>query len=419
MASLVRMQQRRDTTAGWTSANPVLASGELAYNTTTGTLRIGDGVTAWASLVDVTFRGDGLTSATVTALGAGGAPGQHDISDNIGGIQTVSTGGIRKDLIVSVYGTSGGALHFNYASGTAAAPGAVAQGDTIVSIGCRAWDGTGFNGSSIALVGSADESSSGRTYVGSYLIIGTTANGSGTRSNCMMLDQSGFVGIGPFSSVTRPAALLHVLGATTATLQIDTTSGAVTDIARIAFARGSTNKWQVGINISGTGDAFQVYSNTLTAVVLGLNLTTGLATLSAGLTTGGDTTASKNQNATTTIAVSNTDTTSNSSRGQFLATGGTVVCQLIALHTLRGQVGTTSVSDFAIATGGNVAVTFNGTTGLPVFIGGMALDGGTAPSHGVQFGTSAPAVLADGQLWYDGTNFKVRTGGATKTVTIT
>lgn len=44
------IQFRRDTAANWTSANPVLASGELGLVTDTGAYRIGDGVTAWNSL---------------------------------------------------------------------------------------------------------------------------------------------------------------------------------------------------------------------------------------------------------------------------------------------------------------------------------------------------------------------------------
>jgi len=45
-----RMQQRRGTAAEWTSANPVLASGEIGFETDTNQFRIGDGVTNWASL---------------------------------------------------------------------------------------------------------------------------------------------------------------------------------------------------------------------------------------------------------------------------------------------------------------------------------------------------------------------------------
>jgi hypothetical protein len=44
------MQQRRDTAANWTSANPTLLSGELGYETDTSKFKIGDGTTAWNSL---------------------------------------------------------------------------------------------------------------------------------------------------------------------------------------------------------------------------------------------------------------------------------------------------------------------------------------------------------------------------------
>lgn len=46
-----RMQQRRGTSAQWTSANPVLASGEIGFETDTNKLKIGDGVNTWANLV--------------------------------------------------------------------------------------------------------------------------------------------------------------------------------------------------------------------------------------------------------------------------------------------------------------------------------------------------------------------------------
>jgi hypothetical protein len=46
----VQMQQRRDTAAGWTSANPTLLNGEFGYETDTGKFKVGDGATAWNSL---------------------------------------------------------------------------------------------------------------------------------------------------------------------------------------------------------------------------------------------------------------------------------------------------------------------------------------------------------------------------------
>jgi lysophospholipase L1-like esterase len=45
-----RIQLRRDTAANWTTANPVLASGEKGYETDTKRQKIGDGTTAWSSL---------------------------------------------------------------------------------------------------------------------------------------------------------------------------------------------------------------------------------------------------------------------------------------------------------------------------------------------------------------------------------
>lgn len=45
-----RIQIRRDTAANWTSANPILANGELGLETDTGKLKVGDGTTQWASL---------------------------------------------------------------------------------------------------------------------------------------------------------------------------------------------------------------------------------------------------------------------------------------------------------------------------------------------------------------------------------
>ena len=46
-----KIQVRRGTAAQWTTANPVLASGEIGFETDTNKFKIGDGTTAWASAV--------------------------------------------------------------------------------------------------------------------------------------------------------------------------------------------------------------------------------------------------------------------------------------------------------------------------------------------------------------------------------
>lgn len=55
-----QIQFRRGTAAAWTAANPILASGELGYETDTDKLKIGDGSTNWASLA---YFASGATGA--------------------------------------------------------------------------------------------------------------------------------------------------------------------------------------------------------------------------------------------------------------------------------------------------------------------------------------------------------------------
>lgn len=45
-----RIQLRRGTSAQWSAADPILAAGEPGYDTTTGDLKVGDGVKKWSQL---------------------------------------------------------------------------------------------------------------------------------------------------------------------------------------------------------------------------------------------------------------------------------------------------------------------------------------------------------------------------------
>ena len=44
------MQQRRGTAQQWTDANPILAAGEIGFETDTGQFKIGDGTNHWADI---------------------------------------------------------------------------------------------------------------------------------------------------------------------------------------------------------------------------------------------------------------------------------------------------------------------------------------------------------------------------------
>lgn len=50
MPAITKFQSRRGTTAAWTSANPILADGEIGWDTTAANFKVGDGSTVWTSL---------------------------------------------------------------------------------------------------------------------------------------------------------------------------------------------------------------------------------------------------------------------------------------------------------------------------------------------------------------------------------
>lgn len=58
----LRYQIRRDTAANWTSANPVLRSGELGLETDTYKLKAGDGTSAWSALGYLGGSGSGAAT---------------------------------------------------------------------------------------------------------------------------------------------------------------------------------------------------------------------------------------------------------------------------------------------------------------------------------------------------------------------
>ena len=106
-----KIQLRRGTAAQWTSANPVLSSGEVGFETDTNKFKIGDGSTAWASLsyfsvggVDQTLANTSdATSHTVTLSGGGGS-----IKLVEGANITLTTTGDADNGVVTIASTGGG-----------------------------------------------------------------------------------------------------------------------------------------------------------------------------------------------------------------------------------------------------------------------------------------------------------------------
>lgn len=96
-----RIILRRDTAANWNMNNPVLLSGEPGYETDTGYLKIGDGVSTWEQL-DFYMGATGSTGA-VGPTGAG-STGPNTFYGN----QTIGlSGGTAGTLVLSGYATLG------------------------------------------------------------------------------------------------------------------------------------------------------------------------------------------------------------------------------------------------------------------------------------------------------------------------
>ena len=60
-----RMQQRRGTASQWTAANPVLAAGEIGFETDSGMFKVGDGTNLWSALSYFKDFGDLDTSGFI------------------------------------------------------------------------------------------------------------------------------------------------------------------------------------------------------------------------------------------------------------------------------------------------------------------------------------------------------------------
>ena len=74
------IQIKRGTASAWTSANTVLAAGEVGFETDTKKMKVGDGSTAWTSLSYTVTDGD-ITGVTAgTGISGGGSSGAVTIS---------------------------------------------------------------------------------------------------------------------------------------------------------------------------------------------------------------------------------------------------------------------------------------------------------------------------------------------------
>jgi hypothetical protein len=110
-----RMQQRRGTAAEWTTIDPILAPGEIGFETDTSKFKIGDGVNAWSVLpsygsIDSILDAAPETLNTLNELAAA----MNDDPDFFNSITTsitdaVATAGAYSDSLATNYDAAGSA----------------------------------------------------------------------------------------------------------------------------------------------------------------------------------------------------------------------------------------------------------------------------------------------------------------------
>jgi hypothetical protein len=109
----IQLQHKRGTAARWTIVNPVLASGEIGYETDTRKFKIGDGTTPWVSLPYQGQSGNGGATGPTGPTGPAGATGPAGPTGATGAASTVTgpTGAIGPTGPTGATGT-GGALGY-------------------------------------------------------------------------------------------------------------------------------------------------------------------------------------------------------------------------------------------------------------------------------------------------------------------
>jgi hypothetical protein len=250
-------QQRRDTAANWTSANPTLLAGEIGVETDTGLLKIGDGSTAWTSLdyLPLSFEGyaaNGIynPAANQVALATNGTGRLFiDSSGNVG----IGTSSPNNQLHL-VGSSASNYLRIDGSTGNRAFLG-VESGAAVI----YAQDNSGGNAPITFNTGSSERmriDSSGR------LLVGTTTEGHGNADNLTLAD-SGSCGL-TLRSATDNFGRIYFSDGTSGDaeyrgiIQYDHTNNRMQFAANASTAMTVDSSGNVGIGTSSPAEKFDI-----------------------------------------------------------------------------------------------------------------------------------------------------------------
>lgn len=216
-----RIQHRRGTASEWTTANPVLAEGELGLETDTAKWKIGDGATAWTSLgyvnqvvagpasvsnsgaspaLTITNTGSGYSLLVEDSASTDSTPFVIDASGNVGiGVTPIVNLHVQgatwesAQIRVQRNSTDASAPVFAFVKqrGTAASPTIVAAGDLLGETIYYGHDGAGSQVA--ASIQGIVDTTPGAGDMPGRLSFNTTADGTAAPTERMRINNAGLI----------------------------------------------------------------------------------------------------------------------------------------------------------------------------------------------------------------------------------
>jgi len=375
------IQQKRGTSDRWSSLDPILAAGEIGYETDTGKFKIGDGTTSWSSLSYFSTSSGGSGSGTLTSVGLAVPTGL-----------TVSNSPLTADGTITVAFDTGYSIpttasqsNWNtaYGWGNHASAGyltSFSETDTLASV-------TGRGASTNSIISLTNNTSSTNTTTGALKVTG----GVGIQENINVGGNAIITGNLQVDGTTTINSLIATIDDPILTIGGDTAPGSDDNKDRgIAFRwhNGSTAK----IGFFGFDDSLQQFTFVPDATITSEVVSGTTGTMAA--------------NATSADILSTTHTIwgQNFNGSQDVSGSLTGVNDITSSDTLF-SIGTTSVTT---ASGNSIAIT-GGTTSNTVGTGGaITLTGGSATSStGANYGGSINIAAGASTLSTSGTGGSV------------
>jgi hypothetical protein len=347
----IQIQLRRGTASQWTTANTLLAQGEIGLETDTSKLKLGDGSTLWNSL-SYFSAGSGVTAVTATSpvASSGGLTPVISLSSGYGDTLNPYASKTANFVLAAPNGSAGvptfravvAADIPTLNQNTTGSAATLTTGRTLAITGDLAYTSQSFDGS--ANVTAAGTLATVNTNVGSFTNATLTVNGKG-------LITAASSGTAPVTSVTATSPVLSSGGATPdISIPAATTSvsGYLTSTDWTTFnSKGSGTVTSVAaLTLGTTGtDLGSTVANGTTTPVITLNVPTASAT-NRGALSSADWTTFNNKGSGTVTSVGGTGTVNGITLTGTVTTSGNL--------TLGG---TLSNVDLATQVTGNLPVT--------------------------------------------------------------